>query len=83
VPIKHRSAVKIALPTKDELGRWVTGMTVVFAGAAATKSGLSDHWVAAALAWLLLLSCVLLYLTIRANVYALIRRRKRGDVARQ
>jgi hypothetical protein len=29
----------------------------------------------------MVLGVVLLYLTVRANVYALIRRRKRGDVA--
>lgn len=72
--------MKISFPSKEEVGRWTLGMSVVLAGAAAGKSGLSNHLDAVAAAWLLLFSCILLYLTIRANVYALIRRRKRGDV---
>ena len=73
--------MKIALPGKEEVGRWTLGMSVLLVGCAVGKSGISHHLGATAIAWLLLFSCVLLYLTARANVYALIRRRERGDIA--
>ena len=75
--------MKIFLPEKDEFARWVAGMSVIFAGAAATKGDLIDHWRAAIGAWLLLLCCILIYLFIRSNVRAIFASRQRRKIARQ
>lgn len=75
--------MKIALPTKDELGRWMTGGGILWA-ANIIKSRNSPDFVWLALATFgMVFGTVFLYLTIRANIYALIRRRQGRKIASQ
>jgi len=75
--------MKIALPTKDELGRWMTGGSVLCAASSVKAWGRPDFVVVALSVWLIMAGAVLLYLTIRANVYAAFASRQRRKIARQ
>ena len=75
--------MKIALPAKNELGRWMTGGGILWA-ANIIKSRHSPDFIWLALATLgMVFGVVFIYLTIRANIYALIRRRQGREIARQ
>lgn len=71
--------MKISLPTKEEVGTWLTVMGVLCAGAIGGKGDVSKFLLPGFYAWCLLACFALLYLTIRATIRAAIRQRR--DVA--
>lgn len=73
--------MKMAIPKREELGRWLTGGGVVWAGALMKFLHDPDFWPLALVTGGGVLAIVLLYLTIRANVYAVIRRHQRSEIA--
>lgn len=74
--------MKITLPTRQEVGAWLTGATVICAGILAGKRDAS-YIGPAFVAWLIFCAAALLYLTVRANIRAALAARKRGDIAGQ
>ena len=60
--------MKIALPSKAELGNWLFGLTVCCAGIVASKRNLSEWLWPGVVAWLVLASCILIFLTARATI---------------
>ncbi|GAA0260656.1 hypothetical protein GCM10009126_27630 [Rhodanobacter caeni] len=75
--------MKIALPTKDELGRWMTGGAVIGAANLMKFRHDPDFWWLCSVAFGSIIAIVFLYLTARANIYALIRRRQGRKISRQ
>jgi len=73
--------MKIALPSKEEVGRWMTGGSVIWAASIVKSRNSPDFWWLSLVTFGMTSAAILLYLTIRANIYAFIRRRKRSDVA--
>ena len=60
--------MKLAFPTRDELGNWLFGLTVCCAGVVASKHNLSEWLLPGVVAWLVLAACILIFLTVRATV---------------
>jgi cytochrome oxidase assembly protein ShyY1 len=69
--------MKVAYPSKEEVGAWLTGMTVLASANVAAKGDFGRWWYAYLLTWLGMAALILIFLTIRATV------RKRRDVAKQ
>ena len=69
--------MKLTYPTREEVGAWLTGLTVCCAGVLAGKQDFSRWWLPGLAVWGFCAAVILIFLTIRATV------RKRRDVAEE